>query len=780
MTGIARRRLASGLLALLALGAVSAPGGLALRLLERPLPDIAVDGDHALIALATAQAADGRRLLGPYSRLGFHHPGPVLFYLYAPFYAGSGGRYLALCLAVLLLVTVSTVTVLAALGREPEPRRMGAVALVLGLFFLYLEPGVLVSPWNPHALMLPLLAALVALAAVAAGGPVWLPAAVVFASIALQAHLATAAPLAAAAAVAAWIRVRAPRNGGSRGAMSAGAAAALVIWMPVVLEAVLFRGGNLGAILRYLTAPRTGTSVVDAASIVLGRISGPLLVPWGVSARQAAAGALADLAPWLAVALLCTAVAAAALARGSSRCLAAALSATAVIGTLAAIAEVVAAGEHGDPHVLRWIGLLGVLALLAVAVSLPPGRGAFGAVEAVLAGALLLVTAASWTAVLRWDDVAALAQSEAVGRNLELGEAAAAACRAAGAGQATLALERADDWGVAAAVAARLDLHRLGFAIDRRWAGLFDTGASPPVEGLRLALVRSAVGEELASRSGLRLVRLRVPVPPPSGLLLNDPIALGLVLDGFSEPEGTAEDGFRWSVGDASRLLLRLPDSTADGVLALELRPLVQGDRVQRLTVSASALPAGEVTLDPTGFRWYRFRIPHGAAGRVVEVEVRYDWTVRPSDHSHSADTRELAVQWRRLGLEPVAQPPSERHGTPAAASAATRSSAATPEITSTLSREPAPARISTCPGDSPSTASRRSVTARLARPRSGAACTSSLRAPPCAPSRRVRLAPGLTRSRIENPSPRRVTVTASSTCPISPVTGSPRAWRSR
>ena len=39
--------------------------------------------DTALAELYTRHAARGDLLLGPYSRFGWHHPGPLLYYLYA-------------------------------------------------------------------------------------------------------------------------------------------------------------------------------------------------------------------------------------------------------------------------------------------------------------------------------------------------------------------------------------------------------------------------------------------------------------------------------------------------------------------------------------------------------------------------------------------------------------------------------------------------------------------------------------------------------------------------
>ena len=45
--------------------------------------------DIALTELFTREAAHGRLIVGPYSRFGWHHPGPTCFYLLAPFYAAG-------------------------------------------------------------------------------------------------------------------------------------------------------------------------------------------------------------------------------------------------------------------------------------------------------------------------------------------------------------------------------------------------------------------------------------------------------------------------------------------------------------------------------------------------------------------------------------------------------------------------------------------------------------------------------------------------------------------
>ena len=53
-------------------------------------------GDLAVLELGIFDAWDGERLIGPYSRFGWHHPGPLYFYLLLPIYALSRASACAL------------------------------------------------------------------------------------------------------------------------------------------------------------------------------------------------------------------------------------------------------------------------------------------------------------------------------------------------------------------------------------------------------------------------------------------------------------------------------------------------------------------------------------------------------------------------------------------------------------------------------------------------------------------------------------------------------------
>ena len=65
---------------------------IAVRLLiAMPRPLIS-GGDAGFIELGVMKALRGRATLGPYSRFGWFHPGPALYYLFAPVYALAGSR----------------------------------------------------------------------------------------------------------------------------------------------------------------------------------------------------------------------------------------------------------------------------------------------------------------------------------------------------------------------------------------------------------------------------------------------------------------------------------------------------------------------------------------------------------------------------------------------------------------------------------------------------------------------------------------------------------------
>jgi hypothetical protein len=110
------------------------PAVLLVDLLRQPAAPIYLSSDFGLIAMATREAARGVRLLGPWSRFGWNHPGPAYFYVLAPFYQAAGARALGLYAGVVVLNAAAALTVVAVVARRAGTRA-----------------GVSVPPWSSCA-----------------------------------------------------------------------------------------------------------------------------------------------------------------------------------------------------------------------------------------------------------------------------------------------------------------------------------------------------------------------------------------------------------------------------------------------------------------------------------------------------------------------------------------------------------------------------------------------------------------------------------------------------
>src|SRR5205807_1160723 len=97
---------------------------------------VALWGDNPLLELATQDALHGHQLLGPYSRFGWHHPGPAYFYwlalpvlLLEP--AGAG-----IFLGATLLNLVSAGALIGLVWRRAGPLVVTWTAAALGALFV--------------------------------------------------------------------------------------------------------------------------------------------------------------------------------------------------------------------------------------------------------------------------------------------------------------------------------------------------------------------------------------------------------------------------------------------------------------------------------------------------------------------------------------------------------------------------------------------------------------------------------------------------------------------
>ena len=307
---------------------------------------LVLDGDEAIFALQVRDAATGGfPTTGLYSWNGWSHPGPIGFYLFAPFHWLSGGATWGTLVGagVWSAVTVVLVAWLAA-RRGSTALVMAALAIQLATWIAAGGSGV-IDPWTPNLAVALVVPFLLAAWGLAVGDSAATVTALIVGTIAVQLHIGYSVlvgVVGVTAIFAAWsngrcadqrdtsvhsdertptdvdpaesrtsghpqpvppgeripagVDLAGSRTSGHRQAVPpdgrtlrmpqraglavraliVGSGVAVVLWLPVVIDLLIGRTGNLRALVRYF---RSGTpkpaGLAEGARIVAGELS-----PW--------------------------------------------------------------------------------------------------------------------------------------------------------------------------------------------------------------------------------------------------------------------------------------------------------------------------------------------------------------------------------------------------------------------------------------------------------------------------------------------------------------------
>ncbi|HEX6236307.1 MAG TPA: hypothetical protein VFZ68_03885 [Acidimicrobiales bacterium] len=194
--------------------------------------------DQALEVLRISEVGTRHTpLVGAYSRMGWHHPGPLLFWVSAPLYRLAGPE--GVLASVGLVTAAAAALAVVAARRIGGPPLMWLVAVAAVVVQLSMGDHV-VDPWNPYVPILPLLAYLLCAWRAAEGDGWLLLAAVATGSYCIQAHVGYAPVVVAGGAFAlarAAVRWRRGAPVTSYRWLPAAGAVALVLWSGPLVEA---------------------------------------------------------------------------------------------------------------------------------------------------------------------------------------------------------------------------------------------------------------------------------------------------------------------------------------------------------------------------------------------------------------------------------------------------------------------------------------------------------------------------------------------------------------
>lgn len=235
-------------------------------------------GDWSVLELRIRDTGSAHTaLIGPYSRFGWNHPGPLLFWLFAVPYRLLGQT------STSVLLTAALTNVVAVAGLAVFAWRRGRLPLVAAsmigtaLLCTHLGPSFLRDPWNPSVTVLPFAVFVVLAWSAWEGDRVAPPLLAFVGSVLVQSHVGFALVVATlgVVAVVGFARSQAERR---VSLVWAGVVLGLC-WLPVVVDQVLGTG-NLGALGRYFLgggseAPAGWTTGLGVLARELG-----VVAPW--------------------------------------------------------------------------------------------------------------------------------------------------------------------------------------------------------------------------------------------------------------------------------------------------------------------------------------------------------------------------------------------------------------------------------------------------------------------------------------------------------------------
>lgn len=277
--GLRRRGSWLGWFALLAVGAplwVEAARILVTR------PPVVLYGDQALMDLAARRAAHLDQLVGPYSRAGFHHPGPAVFYLLAPFVRLLGSSGSGLYLGAVVINLAALTASVAVVWHRAGPRSALWAALSINAFCLCVGLGTLREPWNPYLIVAPMILFVVLWASAmtgSVGSGIW---ALVVGSYEIQTHIATAAVVIvmSVALVVSMVAKGLGRGRALRWPVGhwVGLVALGLLWLPPVVELDRDRPNNLQLLWTFFTGPHPSATWAVALRVSADALT---IVPFG-------------------------------------------------------------------------------------------------------------------------------------------------------------------------------------------------------------------------------------------------------------------------------------------------------------------------------------------------------------------------------------------------------------------------------------------------------------------------------------------------------------------
>jgi hypothetical protein len=439
-------------------------------------------GDIALIESYTRYASQGELLLGFYSRLGWHHPGPLYFYLLAPVHALSGGRSTGIFAAAVGINLLALLGILAVTARAAPTGLAVAVGGMTVLYFWRIAQ-ILANPWTPFVVIVPTMALMVVCAAVMDRRIGLLPVAAVLASLIAQTHVGlmpvvlVTSVTAAITAAASAVRARDSERRRLTAVLGVTVLALVAAWLLPLVEQLTSSHGNFGQLwdffVREESSGQSFRIAFNAWSDMLAALVRPDFVPYLESPYRARG--IAWVQVWASLQILFLAVMAVVANRAKNR-FEAALAVLLLSASLVALWSITRIDGPPYRYLVVWVSGIGALntalAIHAVAGLILRNQPVTARWNTVVCGGLFVAAALIGVRQVQWEIRRSFRPSlrELAGRRFA--ERVETYTREPGKGKPLIRIDQSA-WEVAAGAILKLQRDQFPFAVETAWLPMF-------------------------------------------------------------------------------------------------------------------------------------------------------------------------------------------------------------------------------------------------------------------------------------------------------------------
>jgi hypothetical protein len=245
-------------------------------------------GDDATLETRVINAGREVQYLGPYSRFGWNHPGPLYFYILLPFYQLFSMGTQSLYVGATFINIISVLVLLFFIYKSGNNYFFFFIAFFFSLYiFCFLGLHVFRNIWNPHITILPFAAFIFISVHLSRGHIKALPLSILFSSFTIQTHIAYTPVILAIflVSISFYIRERLHLHQKLKLLLSTkvlkilGISAGLFIllWILPVLETLKNPPGNLIKLIYYFSRSQVTHSISEAVAAVSNITNVPLI-----------------------------------------------------------------------------------------------------------------------------------------------------------------------------------------------------------------------------------------------------------------------------------------------------------------------------------------------------------------------------------------------------------------------------------------------------------------------------------------------------------------------